>query len=81
MTYVHNMIGIPTHRVDLWHHGLRIGERNPKSLMEPPQGEERRRKKKKRDMASWWPSYAKGTGVIESRHVRWCDSCGVTHNT
>jgi hypothetical protein len=42
------MIGIPTHRVDLWRHGLRIGERNPKSPMEPPQGEKRRRKKERK---------------------------------
>jgi hypothetical protein len=42
MTYVPNMIEIPTHGVDLWRHGLQIGERNPKSSMEPPQGEKRR---------------------------------------
>jgi hypothetical protein len=42
MTFVPNMIGIPTHGVDLWRHGLQIGERNPKSSMEPPQGEKRR---------------------------------------
>jgi hypothetical protein len=48
MTYVPNMIGIPTPGVDLSHHGHGIGERNSKSPMEPPQGEEVRRKKKGR---------------------------------
>jgi hypothetical protein len=43
--YVPNTIRIPTHGVDLWHHGLQIGERNQKSPIEPPQGEESRRKK------------------------------------
>jgi hypothetical protein len=37
--YVSNTIGIPTQRVDLWHHELRLGERNQKSSMEPSQGE------------------------------------------
>jgi hypothetical protein len=36
MTYVPNTIGVSTHGVDLLHHGLRIGERTPKSPMEPP---------------------------------------------
>jgi hypothetical protein len=49
MTYVPNMIGILTHGVSLWHHGLRIGVRNPKSPMEPPHGEEGRRKKKEKE--------------------------------
>jgi hypothetical protein len=48
-TYVPNMIGIPTHGVDLWHHILRIGERTPKSSIKPPQGEERKRKKEKEE--------------------------------
>jgi hypothetical protein len=48
MAYVPNMIRIPTHGVDWCHHGLRVGERKLKSLMEPPQGEERKRKKKNR---------------------------------
>jgi hypothetical protein len=33
------------HGVDLWHHGLLIEERNPKSPIEPLQSEESRRKK------------------------------------
>jgi hypothetical protein len=45
MTYVTNMIGIPTHKVNLWHHELQIEERSLKSSMESPQGKERRRKK------------------------------------
>jgi hypothetical protein len=47
MTYVPNMIGIPTNAVDLWHYGLRLGERNPKSPMELLQGERGGRKKDK----------------------------------
>jgi hypothetical protein len=39
------MIGIPTHGVDLWHHGLRLVKRNPKSSMEPSQGKRGGRKK------------------------------------
>jgi hypothetical protein len=48
MTNVPNTIRVPTNRVDLWHHGLQIGERTPKTPMEPPQGEERKRKKERR---------------------------------
>jgi hypothetical protein len=44
-TYVPNMIGIPTYGVDLWHHGLQLVKRNPKSPMESPQGERGGRKK------------------------------------
>jgi hypothetical protein len=40
------MIEKPTHEVDLWRQGLQIGERNPKSLIEPPQGEKRRKKER-----------------------------------
>jgi hypothetical protein len=36
MSYVPNMIGVPTHGVDLRHHGLSIGEGTPKSPMELP---------------------------------------------
>jgi hypothetical protein len=36
MTYVPNMIAVPTHGVDLRHHGLPIGEETLKSPMEPP---------------------------------------------
>jgi hypothetical protein len=46
-TYVPNTIRLPIHGVDLWHHRLQIGERSPKSSMEPPQGEEGRRKKER----------------------------------
>jgi hypothetical protein len=46
--YVPNTIGIPTHGVDLWHHGLRLVKRNPKSTLEPPQGERGGGKKKER---------------------------------
>ncbi len=45
-TYVPNTIRIPTHGVDLWHHGLEIGERNPKSPIKPSQGEKMRKKKR-----------------------------------
>jgi hypothetical protein len=45
-TYVPNTIGISTHGVDLWRHGLKIGERNPKSPMESSQGEKSRKKKR-----------------------------------
>jgi hypothetical protein len=48
MMYVPNTIGIPTHGVDLWHHGLRLVKRNPKSPMEPPQGERGGERKKER---------------------------------
>jgi hypothetical protein len=80
-TYIANTIGIPTHGVNLRHHGLRIGERNPKSPIDPPQGEERRRKKEREKEErergsgdSWWPSHTKRTGVTESCHVRRHDS-------
>jgi hypothetical protein len=36
MRYVPKTIVISIHGVDLWHHGLRLGERNRKSPMEPP---------------------------------------------
>jgi hypothetical protein len=49
MTNVPNTIRVPTNIVDLWHHGLRIGERTPKTPMEPPQGEERKRKKEREE--------------------------------
>jgi hypothetical protein len=42
-----NTIGVSTHRVNLTHHMLPIGERTLKSLMEPPQCEESKRKKEK----------------------------------
>jgi hypothetical protein len=46
--YVPNTIGIPIHGVDLWHHGLRLVKRNPKSTLEPPQGERGGGRKKER---------------------------------
>jgi hypothetical protein len=46
-TYISNIIRVPTHGVDLNHHGLPIGEGTPKSSMEPPQREERKRKKER----------------------------------
>jgi hypothetical protein len=49
MTYVPNMIGIPTHGVDLWHHRLRLAKTNPKSPMEPSQGERGEGRKKERE--------------------------------
>jgi hypothetical protein len=49
MMYIPNMIGVPTHGVDLRHHRLPIGEETPKSPMEPPQGEERKRKKEREE--------------------------------
>jgi hypothetical protein len=42
MTYVPNTIGIPTHGVDWWHHGPRIGKRKLKSPIKLPQDEERK---------------------------------------
>jgi hypothetical protein len=65
MMYVPNMIGIPTNGVDLWHHRLRIGERNHKSLMELPQVEERR-KKEKGVGASWQTSHAMSEGATHA---------------
>jgi hypothetical protein len=53
-TYVFNTIGIPTHRVDLWHHMLQIGERSHKSSKEPLQSEERRRKKEKEGLTHYF---------------------------
>jgi hypothetical protein len=50
-TYVR--VGVPTHRADLCHHGLRIGERSPKSTMERPQGEERRKKERPEERERW----------------------------
>jgi hypothetical protein len=47
--YIPNMIGIPTHRVDLWYHRLRLAKRNPKSSMELPQGERGGGKKKREE--------------------------------
>jgi hypothetical protein len=69
--YVPNMIGIPTNGVDLWHHGLRIGERNHKSPMEPPQVEERRKKKERRKKekgvgASWQASHVMSEGATHA---------------
>jgi hypothetical protein len=46
MTYVPNTIGIPINRVDLYHHGLQIGERSTKSSMKLSQCEERRKKER-----------------------------------
>jgi hypothetical protein len=46
--FIPNTIGIPTHRVDLWHHGLRLAKRNSKLPMEPSQGERGRGRKKER---------------------------------
>jgi hypothetical protein len=46
--YVPNTIGIPTHGVNLWHRRLRLANRNPKSPMEPPQGERGGRKKERK---------------------------------
>jgi hypothetical protein len=57
--------------------------------MEPSQGEERKKKERKKERRkkergsrdSWWASHAEGTGVIESHHVRKCDSSGMTPST
>jgi hypothetical protein len=77
MAYVPNMIRIPTHGVDWWHHGLRVGERKLKSLMEPPQGEERKRKKKIEEEKR--KREAVGLLVGQSRQFIRCDrSHGVT---
>jgi hypothetical protein len=76
MAYIPNMIRILTHGVDWWHHGLRVGERKLKSLMEPPQGEERKRKKKNRGRKK---REAVGLLVSQSRQFIRCDgSHGVT---
>jgi hypothetical protein len=77
MTYVPNMIRIPTHGVDWWHHGLRVGERKLKSLMEPPQGEERKKEEKNRGGRK--KREAVGLLVGQSRQFIRCDgSHGVT---
>jgi hypothetical protein len=49
MTYVPNTITIATHRVDWWHHGIRIGERKLKSPMKTPQGEKRKMMKEREE--------------------------------
>jgi hypothetical protein len=90
--YVPNTIGIPTHGVDLWHHGLRLANRNPKS-----QGEGRKKERggRRGPEASCRASHAEWAsmteshhinrrdsgGVIESCHVRRRDSSGVTQAT
>jgi hypothetical protein len=37
VTYIPNRIGIPTHKGNLVHHGLRMEEKTQESSMEPPQ--------------------------------------------
>jgi hypothetical protein len=44
--YISNTIKILTHGVNLWHHGVRLAKRNPKSPMKLPQGERREGRKK-----------------------------------
>jgi hypothetical protein len=43
------MIRIPTHGVDLWHHGLGFGERTPNRQWTHAQGEERRKEKEREE--------------------------------
>jgi hypothetical protein len=87
MTYVPNIIGIPTHGVDLWRHGLEIGERNLKSPIEPSQGEKRRKKKRDEEEIerepgdSWQVSHAEWISVTELHHIRRRDSTDVTQTT
>jgi hypothetical protein len=75
--YVPNMIGIPTNGVDLWHHGLRIGERNHKSLMEPPQVEERRKKKERRKKEKGVGDFGKPVTPCQKAQLTRCDSVHV----
>jgi hypothetical protein len=74
MTYVSNTIRISTHVVNLWHHGLRFGERNPNRQWSRRKvnREEMRRKerRKKRERLSY--------SAHESHRSIWCDWC-VSH--
>jgi hypothetical protein len=73
------MIEIPTHGVNLWHHGLQLAKRKPKSPIEPSQGERGRKKerwerKKERGGKKRVGSILAGQSrrmdrVTESRHV------------
>jgi hypothetical protein len=47
--YVPNTSKIPTNRVNLWHHGLKIWERTQESPIKSSQGEERRKKKEREE--------------------------------
>jgi hypothetical protein len=84
-TYIPNKIRIPTHRYDLWHHGLRMEYRRQKSPMKPPQGkrgggrknESRKKEKKGRELFM----HANSFDVTKSRHVRRHDLYGVTEST
>jgi hypothetical protein len=69
MTYVPNMIGIPTHGVDLWHHRLRLAKTNPKSPMELSQGERGEGRKKERG------GRKRAGGILpgQSRRMDWRD--------
>lgn len=83
--FIPNTIGIPTHRVDLWHHGLRLAKRNSKLPMEPSQGERgrgRKREEKGRGSGvSWRASHVEWTGVTGSHHVRRHDFGGMAWAT
>jgi hypothetical protein len=76
--YVPNTIGIPTHGVDLWHHGLRLAKRNPKSPMKPPQeegGKKERGGGKRGPKIYCRASHTEWAGVTESCHVKRRNSC------
>jgi hypothetical protein len=64
MIYVPNTIRILIHGVDLWHHRLRIGNRTPKSSMEPPQGEERKMEKEREEEKEQGVYFAKSCQPI-----------------
>jgi hypothetical protein len=67
-TCVPNTIKITTYGVDLWHHRLRLAKRNPKSVIEPPQGERGGGGKKERGKKR-----AQGILPGHSCQMNWCD--------
>jgi hypothetical protein len=68
MTCVPNTIGITTYGVDLWHHEFPLTKRNPKSVMELPQGERGEGGKKEREKK-------RAQGILSGHSYRmdWCD--------
>jgi hypothetical protein len=72
-TYIPNTIRIPTHGVDLWHHGLRFGERTPNcqwSHHKVKRGEGGRKERRKKEKESGWPilhrSHADRYGAMDA---------------
>jgi hypothetical protein len=87
MTYLPNMIRIPTNGIDWWHHGFQIEERKLKSLMESSQDEERKRKKEKRKEEKeglrdcWQASHANSFDVTGITPCQIARLIGVTQPT